>query len=242
VEPVTYELPTQQVVYGVNRRFTYDEVQPLYMVAWLLGSIWTVEVMWAIGQFAVAFSVVVWFFSPFTADGERDLPSFLTLRAIRYAFTYHLGSMAWSGLLFGLFRIPAALCGIFDPGDAQDPSPSGLRLCRARVCCCCDWLNGNVFKFVITLAFPDLAVNSVSFTRAATSAWKTAMSYESAYRDLRMTLYLFLAIGVAAIATAGYLLGVLLITSNPDLMAEASGDFVRTRCSWAAPARSRPVA
>ena len=181
------------------------------------------EVMWAIGQFTIAFSVVVWYFSPETESGKRDLPYLLPLTALWNGSTYHLGSMAWSGLLFGLCRAPASLCGLFDRGDDSFSDGS----CRSRVCCCCDWLNSRVFKYVISLAFPDLAVNSAGFQKAAISARKATHSAEHAYRELRLTLYLFVTIGVAAAGAAGYLLGVYLVTSTPDLMAEASGDFVQ---------------
>ena len=70
----------------------------------LEGSYMHFEVMWAIGQFTIAFSVVVWYFSPETESGKRDLPYLLPLTALWNGSTYHLGSMAWSGLLFGLCK------------------------------------------------------------------------------------------------------------------------------------------
>merc|ERR1719158_1454268 len=100
-----------QSVVGIARRFELSELQPLVLVVLLVGFLWVHEVIIAITQLALSWSVSRWFFADANDDGSKRALSNPAWRGLQAAVGKHLGTAACGGFLTMVLRVPSILLG-----------------------------------------------------------------------------------------------------------------------------------
>merc|ERR1712054_217832 len=72
---------------------------------YIFGLFWALEFGTAFTQFVLAYSVVIWYFTPVAEDGGKQSVLFPTVRAAKVCAQYHLGSIAFGSFLIAVCRL-----------------------------------------------------------------------------------------------------------------------------------------
>merc|ERR1712224_1150718 len=75
---------------GLDREFHYDQNTKAMIAYYIFGMFWCMELLTAIGQFIISYSVVQWYFQPIPKRSFQ-VPM---VEAFGMAIFYHLGSLA----------------------------------------------------------------------------------------------------------------------------------------------------
>jgi hypothetical protein len=222
-EPVEIFLPTGQTVMGVHKKFVYEPYQAAYLALWLFGSVWILETLAALGQFVVAYSVTVWYYTPRDDfDGSKDVESGIPFRALLYGLTAHIGSLALAGVYFFFFRIPAAVVLTLTGGDNPNPVQKIFqKICVCQACCM-----DRVVVYVQPEVFTDIACNSRSYFMGAVNVRKVTMHALDTLSLLNGTTMVFTLLGVTGCGLLSYVASYGIIVTRPEFTAEASGEYV----------------
>jgi len=88
-------------VKGLSRTFEYEPIVPVFIVIYVLGLIWLLEVCTVFGQFITSFSAVMWV----RKSAGNWPPGIMALcKAFRAAAIYHFGSIALGSALIAICR------------------------------------------------------------------------------------------------------------------------------------------
>jgi len=208
-----------------RRKFHFSDFQLQCMVYYVLVSFWLFEVLSALTQFVIAYSVQLWYFSPMGPRG-RDAPCCPLMRGCRIALLYHLGSLAYGALLVSSMRGLRAFLGFF--ARQADMEGNNLGLCCARCCSCCLECFENCVLSVNKTAYMELAVSSSDFCLSARRARRVMLAPANRFTVLVLAgaCWVFQAAGVGIITAVCTGLTFLLIKHSPYLSEPSASTYV----------------
>jgi hypothetical protein len=163
--------------------------------------------------------VAVWYYTPRDEiDGGKLVETGVPITAWRYGLTFHLGTLAWSALVVGLFRIPATVIGWLD--SAFGILQSGV---VQKACC---GLPEIIVKYVQSQVYADVACSSKGFLASSINAAKVTLHYSTQAGTLALATTFFQFLGVAACGLLGFVVSMSVILGVAEFTAEGSGKYV----------------
>jgi len=195
-----YESEPNNTVSGVFRTFHYHESQQMYMYFFVIVGVWILCVMTALSQFVIAYSVQLWYFTPFHHD-HKDAPACTLWRGYWIGVGYHLGSLAYGGLVVTAFWLARTAFGALARAAETEGNTCLAAIAKCLFCCiacyerCIEFLNKN--------AYMDIAINSTSFCTAARNALEVIHSELTAVSMLNGATWVFTIAGHALITSTG---------------------------------------
>jgi len=179
---IPQDSPVQQSgikIEGIHRTLEFSAIQWVYVLSWAFGIVWAMEVLSALGQFAISHAVV--------NSREPDMQQcFPVLRGYAMGLTLRLGSLAFGGFVLGCLKLLAAVF-TFLARQARDEAGVRGAISRALCCCCAQcalWVEG-VLSMVNDLVYTDVALQGSQYMEAAENVVRVAASNPAAYGLLK---------------------------------------------------------
>ena len=135
----------------------------------LFGLFWIVALISAIEKFTVASTTCMWYFSGQGSDTNAKDSDVSVSLGIKWAFTYHFGSLALGSFLIALVNFAKLIIEILvkkaEASGGADLSPvAKCVLCCAR---CCIWALDAYMKFITKNAYIQIALHGNNFCTSA---------------------------------------------------------------------------
>jgi len=188
----------------------YVDIEYSPDVYWFLGfyglmSIWIVEFVSALSQFAVAFATQQWWFSHYRASAglPRGASSFAACTGLRIGVCYHFGTLAFGACIITLVRPVRFLLACIVPSTRKGASSNPCANCLAEACSCCISCFDRFLRFLTKNAYMDVAIHGSDFCKAAHHALLVLQNEATAVAVLNGATWLFQLTGLGAVSAAG---------------------------------------
>lgn len=187
---------------------------------------WIIELCAAFSQFSMAYSVILWYFSPYDNGKKRAVPLCSFLQGFFDAGRYHLGTLACGSFFVAVFGAIQAILAFFE----RQASAQGNAVGRIIACACGCFV--SCFKCILELvnknAYIDVAMHSSTYCEAVKSVVKVLVSYGGSVAVLTGTMWIMKFAAVGAIGgSTGWIIFMYLSSSNhQDSMSLAIGSAV----------------
>lgn len=208
---------------------SFDNVQVLIFVVYVILFAWVMELLRAISQFVVIYVSEVWYFE---VRGSKNgiLSCFKhcscteMLKGYFDAVTFHLGSLIFGSLLLTFCRVIRWIASIVSEA-AKD---SGNQVVRVLCCCflCCVSCLETLLKYTSKFAYMDIAMNSTNYCAGASHAAELMFSSGAGLGMLEGTLWIFSFVGIGGSGAASAVIAWLLATSVPPLNDASSPEYI----------------
>ena len=212
---------------GVARTFDHTQDERLFILAYIFLAAWVYELLLALQQFVVAYTIQIWYNAPLN-NGKKKVPCAPIVRAFFMGITYHLGSLAFGAVLLACFRLLYAMVTLFH-GQAKkkdDEDANAVTRAVTGCCCCCLSCFEQILRYLNAGAYVMVAVNSDNYCQGADRALKLAAGEFVAIGALEGSTFLFQTLGNIAIPTAGGYLTWLMVTHLEQFNDVGSEDFI----------------
>lgn len=209
---------------GVARSFTYTEQEWYAIFYYLFIFFWAIEIVTALSQFTIAYSVQLWYFTPYVGEEKMDTPSCPLPRGYYIGMRYHMGSLAFGAFLVAVLRIVRIILG-FIARQAQGQGNAAVS-CLANCCQCCLTCFQKFVEFLNKNAYMDIAINSNSFITAARRAFQILTSEVASVILLNGACWIFELTGIAAITAVGTWLSWLMLVHVPTFSDPTSESYI----------------
>eukprot|EP00922_Rhytidocystis_sp_ex-Travisia-forbesii_P015603 GHVS01023250.1.p1 GENE.GHVS01023250.1~~GHVS01023250.1.p1 ORF type:complete len:369 (+),score=17.16 GHVS01023250.1:678-1784(+) len=145
---------------GIHRTLVFSTDVVIYIVFWIFGIIWAVEVVNCIMQFVVSFTVSLWYFTMPNENGSRAVGCVLA-RSFWTVLRYHSGTVALGAALLSMFRfLRYALEMCRRQSDGTGEVGSGILCCCGQACASC----ADTFLRIINASgIAECAISSTGF-------------------------------------------------------------------------------
>lgn len=188
-------------VSGVFRKFTYSEDEIYYILYYLFMIVWAMCLCTAAAQFAIAYAVSCWYFTPVVEGSREGVPCCPIVWGYIIGWTLHLGSLAFgSFFIAALIAVRVVLAYIARQARAED-NHAAAAIAKCLSCCvacfqrCLEFLNKN--------AYMDIALNSTNFCFAAKNAFMIIIKEFPEMAILNGACWVFQVMGVGSVTTLG---------------------------------------
>lgn len=192
------------VVKGIYRKFEWTDEQKYMMLFWIFNLFWIQELIVAIGLFVIAYSTVLWYFTPKDPETHhKDVPATTMpmCQGIRYALQFHLGSLAFGSFIIALCRFVQLILSYLARQAKQEGNKIMELLAKCLICVVECFK--RTMEFLNKNAYIDIAINSNSFCTAAWHAFTTIVTNGGKYAFLNGACAIIKYIGLFTISLAG---------------------------------------
>eukprot|EP00931_Biecheleriopsis_adriatica_P063478 TRINITY_DN38454_c0_g1_i1.p1 TRINITY_DN38454_c0_g1~~TRINITY_DN38454_c0_g1_i1.p1 ORF type:complete len:570 (+),score=93.59 TRINITY_DN38454_c0_g1_i1:46-1755(+) len=185
----------------------YSTEQYVFIAFAFFMILWIVEFCNALTEFAMAYSVILWYFSPYEDGKKSKIPIGSVFKGYFDAGRYHLGTLACGSFYVAVLGAIGLIASFFERQAKQQGNIVG-RIVAACIGCCVYCLK-KVLELVNKNAFIDVAMHSNDYCAAASNAITVIVSYGGAVAVLSGTMW---ALKYAAVGAISGLTGWIMFT------------------------------
>jgi len=188
-------------VNGLHRELSFTEDERNYLLVYVFGVIWIMEMCDACQHIVISYAVVLWYYKPIAADGDKKSPWFPVVRGVYNAFVFHLGSLAMGALLITVVRSIQLVVWVIK----RAANHQGNKCCECIASCllCCLECFRKSMEYINKMAYVDVAVHSNSFCKAAAKVFRFITSEAPAIALLNSWTWIVQVGGILSISSAG---------------------------------------
>jgi hypothetical protein len=212
-------------VHGLVKTFKYEDVDKFNMGYFILAYVWGLELMTAMMNFCVSYTVAIWYFTPCLPNSDYTKPRVhgdVFFQGFYRAIRYHMGSLALSAFIVAIFRLASAILEIIAKESKATGNPVAASI--AHCCMCCVWCFEQIVRFINKNAIIEMVLKSQDFFTSAGNAIRTLASGSAEVAGLNGVTFMFQILGVTCIssATAG---SSYLLTTHTNIYADPVSDY-----------------
>jgi hypothetical protein len=211
-------------VSGVGRSFTYTEDEQRMLLLWIFGIFWIMEVCDACQQFTVSYAVVLWYYKPKADDGDKKGPWFPVVRGFFNAVAFHLGTLAFGGLLIAVVRMIQLVMWLVKKNAEREGNQ--VCACIMKCCICCLECFKKSLEYLNKNAYIDVAIHSSNFCQAAYHVFNFIKDHASDIVVLNAWTWIIQVGGILCITSAGGYGTYMLITNVDRWASDTSKNHV----------------
>lgn len=167
------------------------------------------EITNALGQFVLAYAVVLWYYTPKPKGVGPHCP---LCKGFCIGIFYHLGTLAFGSFLIAVCRVVRTILAYIAKQSESEGNKVGA--CIAKCCLCCVTCFEQLLQYINKNAYIDVAISSNSFCVAAKHSCEFLLKEGGIAMLLNGACMIVSIIGVLAIAMAIGFTTFELITNN----------------------------
>lgn len=212
---------------GLVRTFNHTQDERLLILYYIFAAAWIYELLLALQQFVVAYTVLIWYNAPLV-DGKKKVPCLPIIRAVFMGLTYHLGSLAFGAVLLAFLRVVYVLVKLFynQAKQTEDDNANAVVKTVAGCCCCCLSCFEQALRYLNQGAYVMVAVNSDGYCKGADRAISLVARDFVAIGALEGSTFIFQALGNIAIPGLGGYFTYLLVTQLEQFSTPGEPDYI----------------
>jgi hypothetical protein len=200
---------------GPNKKWYFDYSELGYIIYYVIGAIWLMELPTAFGQFMISFSVVSWYYMPKEMGKKMATPRLPPLHAFSHGVFHHFGSLLLGAFIIPYMRGPRMIyAALF--GTSATPIREEDQHCCCRIVdkigeffkgcfghCAVDSLCGDAGAFNVwdKNAYTDIVIRSNHFLHAALKV-RSILAFHTACQKFNGKLRIITIVGVLSIGMA----------------------------------------
>eukprot|EP00922_Rhytidocystis_sp_ex-Travisia-forbesii_P015581 GHVS01023227.1.p1 GENE.GHVS01023227.1~~GHVS01023227.1.p1 ORF type:complete len:660 (+),score=60.58 GHVS01023227.1:219-2198(+) len=151
---------------GIHRSFVFSPDVVFYIVVWIGGIIWSVEVINCVMQFVVSFTVSLWYFTMPNSSGNRVVGCVFA-RSFWTVLRYHSGTVALAAGLLAMFRYIRYSMDLCRRRSDSSGEP-GIFCCCGQYCAAC----GEAFlRMINSSGIAECAIFSTGYFQSCSHAF-----------------------------------------------------------------------
>eukprot|EP00922_Rhytidocystis_sp_ex-Travisia-forbesii_P015597 GHVS01023244.1.p1 GENE.GHVS01023244.1~~GHVS01023244.1.p1 ORF type:complete len:667 (+),score=58.80 GHVS01023244.1:113-2113(+) len=153
---------------GIHREFVFTPDVVFYIVVWIFGIIWSVEIINCIMQFVVSFTVSLWYFTMPNSNGNREFDCVFA-KSFWTVARYHSGTVALGAALLAIFRyLRFAMDLCRRQSDGTGELGSGMFCCCGQCCAPC----AEAFlRMINSSGMAECAISSTGYFKSCANAF-----------------------------------------------------------------------
>jgi len=215
----------EHTVAGVGRSFQFTDEEKCFLVYYIFGLMWIMELLNALSLFTVSYAVCLWYYSAWDdKSGEKRAPLFPVLRGVFNALFFHFGSMAFGAFMLALLKGIRIILLLMSRAAKNDNNR--MVACLLDACqCCMACVEGGV-AFVSRNAYIEVAINSKPYCQAAREAYEFMVAEAGEVIVLSGATFLIQAFGCLGICAAGGLMTYEVVTTQERYTSDLSPHYV----------------
>ena len=189
----------------------YEEYVKYLWWGFLFGFFWLTAFLIAIQQFAIGASTCMWYFSGAGSDDNSSAGDVSVNLGIRWAITYHMGSLAWGSFLIAVITLIKV---IFEYLAKKYESMAGKdgAIYKAVTCClrCVIWCIDAYIKFVNKNAYIQIALHNSHFCKAMQESFYLMVRHAGRFSSAGIIGWIITALGKGALIAGNAYIAILL--------------------------------
>eukprot|EP00928_Gymnodinium_smaydae_P035537 TRINITY_DN2499_c0_g1_i1.p1 TRINITY_DN2499_c0_g1~~TRINITY_DN2499_c0_g1_i1.p1 ORF type:complete len:673 (+),score=100.14 TRINITY_DN2499_c0_g1_i1:161-2179(+) len=202
---------TGVAVAGIDRKFVFKQWQWLALAFWAFGSVWTVELVKALGQFSISHAMVAYTFQGRTTC----LP--LTQGYVK-GFVFHLGSLAFGAFIMGILSIATAILSYLAKQTRGADGKRNMTVTCCFACClCCLSCMESVMRLVNQMVYVDICIEGKGYLKSSWNVWTMALKNPVTAATLAGATKVVKFMGVMIIGGGGTFVSYKLV-NNPEVI------------------------
>lgn len=162
----------------------------------LFGLFWILAFIGAIEKFVIAATTSMWYFSGEGSDEADRSGRVSLLLGTKWAFKYHLGTMAFGSFLVAFMNMVKVIFEYFakqaENNKATDNNVVKAFICLAR---CCIWCIDSFIRFINAHAYIQCAIFSTNFCDSAKAGFYMSIRNASRFTALSLSSFLLTIVG-----------------------------------------------
>jgi len=200
-------------VSGVARKFAFSQGQWAAIGYWIFGSLWLIELVRSLGQFAISSAVV-----EYTLAGTKTcLP---LARGYVKGLVFHLGTLAIAALLVDILAFLAIFLSFVRRQTSGEDGGNNVVLGCCFACCgCCLACIEQIVRFANQMIYVEVAIQGTGYFTSAWKVWRMAGSNPVTAATLVGATRIVHTLGIVVLGGGGTILSYQLLTNDDDLMA-----------------------
>lgn len=195
------QAPEDLNVRGILRTFEYRESEYYYLAFYIFMMFWLFEIVGALCQFMLIYTVEIWYFVPYKSGSKRDIPSGLLLRGAMLGLLCHMGSIAMGACLVATLRLFRMIGSVL--AKQQEKQNNAVGSATAKCCVCVLTCFERFVKVINKNAYMDVAMHSNTFCTAASESFKWMMGEILSVSVLNGVTWVLQAAGIGTVSVAG---------------------------------------
>jgi len=215
----TYTTVGGEDVNGLRRHFKHDDKEKGFIWFYIFGIFWFMELANAMGQFAISWSVVGWYYTP--KPKNHNVAGLLW--GYIYGCTFHLGTLAFGSFIIALCRWLRLVMTVLERTEGEG---NPVAKCIAKILICCITCFEKFFKMINKNAYIDVCITSNNFCGAAGDVMQFLVGNAPEIVILNGACMVFCAGGVTLISGLTGFLTYTLVTGQERWTDEASPHHV----------------
>ena len=174
----------------------YEKYIIILFLIMLFGILWVLAFMEAIEKFIIAATTCMWYFSGEGSD-EKDKKGTVSIcLSTKWAFKYHIGTMAMGSLLIAIMSIIKILFEYIvkkaeAAGQAKNPIAKVV-ICVTR---CIIWCVDSCIRFINSNAYIQCALFSTNFCKSAQQGFFLTVRNGGRFTGLDLSIFLVSLLG-----------------------------------------------
>lgn len=208
-------------VNGLRRHFKHDDKEKGFIWFFIFGMFWFMELANAMGQFAISFSVVGWYYTP----KPKNHNWCGLVWGYIYGCTFHLGTLAFGSFIIALCRWLRLVMTVLERTEGEG---NPVAKCIAKILICCITCFEKFFKMINKNAYIDVCITSNNFCGAAGDVMQFLAGHAPEILILNGACFVFCAGGVTLISGLTGFLTYYLVTGQSRWTDEASPHHVES--------------
>lgn len=210
---------------GISRSFNRSYTEMWYIVFYIFMILWILEIINALGQFAICYGVEQWYFTPYENGKKRKVPWFPLGRGYIVGAWYHFGSLALGAFLVANVRVVRFVLSFLarEAKDIENQVGDSV----AAVCVYCTQCFQRFVEYVNKNAYMDIAINSTSFCSAAYHSLQIMTGEVESVAFLSGACIIFQFVGAGGITTASVSFVLFMISYSESFTTITSPHYIQ---------------
>jgi hypothetical protein len=201
---------------GIKRSFEFTQMQWFCLIYWAFGTLWILETIGALAQFAISHAVVSLTCFAGGAEGRSMHPVF---QGYLTGLLFHIGTLAFGGFLVGCLKVIGASLWFVsrEVGSNASRSERALAAVVSCCCCCCSYCTlcaERLLSMVNDMVYTDVALRGTDFLRGVSNVVEVASENPATYASVKGFALSIRVLGVSIIGGGGSLLSYYVLTAT----------------------------
>lgn len=174
----------------------YDQAIIYLFLFMLFGILWVLAFMEAIEKFIIASTTCMWYFSGEGSDGADKTGKVSIWLSTKWAFVYHIGTMAMGSLLIAILSL-IKLIFEYIVKKSEASGQANNQIIKIVICAtrCCIWCVESYIRFVNSNAYIQCALFSTNFCKSAQQGFYLTVRNGGRFTGLDISIFLVSLLG-----------------------------------------------
>lgn len=197
-------------VSGIGRHVEMENWQIYYLAYWAFGSLWLVELVTALGQYALSHAVVL-----FTLNKDESCRCLPLTQGYLNGIMFHFGTLAFGSFVIGVMKALTMVAAYLGRQVTNQDGTMNMAVKAACCCClCCLHCLKDLMEMVNEMVYVNTAIQGHSYITSAKEVVRMITKYPETVAMIQGMTRAVRYLGTTIIGALGTYLAYCLLTTS----------------------------